>query len=127
MSRDDDRLVYSSEHGVVGDARDRKPGRDTSRKGRARDRGRAAGKGDPQDGVARVRRDRKGRKGKTVTTVTGLPLSEAELRDLTAALKRRCGSGGSLVERVIEIQGDHVDTLVGELEARGLKVKRAGG
>ncbi len=46
--------------------------------------------------------------------------------DLTAALKRRCGSGGALKDGIIEIQGDHRDTLVHELEERGFKVKRVG-
>ncbi len=79
------------------------------------------------DGVVRVRREVKGRRGKTVTTVSGVPLPDSELRELAAELKRRCGTGGSSKDGVIEIQGDHRDTLVGELEARGFTVKRAGG
>lgn len=79
------------------------------------------------DGIARVRRETKGRKGKTVTTITGVPLPEDEARDLAKDLKRRCGTGGSFKDGVIEIQGDHADTLVAELEERGFKVKRAGG
>jgi len=79
------------------------------------------------DGIVRVRREVKGRRGKTVTTVSGVPLGRDELRDLAGELKRRCGSGGSVVEGVIEIQGDHCDALVSELEARGYTVKRAGG
>lgn len=79
------------------------------------------------DGVVRVRRETKGRSGKTVTTVSGVPLPEAELRHLAKDLKRRCGSGGSLKDAVIEIQGDHRDALVKELEAQGYSVKRAGG
>ncbi|KUM39793.1 translation initiation factor Sui1 [Pseudomonas sp. EpS/L25] len=79
------------------------------------------------DGIARVRRETKGRGGKTVTTVTGVPLEGDELRELASALKRRCGTGGAFKEGIIEIQGDHVDLLVGELEKRGFKTKRAGG
>ena len=79
------------------------------------------------DGVVRVRREVKGRRGKTVTTVSGVPLPDSELRNLAAELKRRCGTGGSSKDGVIEIQGDHRDTLVGELEERGFTVKRAGG
>ena len=50
-----------------------------------------------------------------------------ELQKLAGDLKRKCGTGGALKDGVIEIQGDHRDTLVAELEARGFKVKRAGG
>jgi translation initiation factor 1 len=78
------------------------------------------------DGVVRVGREVKGRRGKPVTTISGVPLDEAGLRDLASELKRRCGSGGSVKEGVIEIQGDHRDELVPLLEARGLRVKRSG-
>jgi translation initiation factor 1 len=74
-----------------------------------------------------VRREVSGRAGKTVTTVDGVPLDEGRLRELASELKRRCGSGGSLKAGVIEIQGDHCETLVEELRARGYEVKRAGG
>ena len=79
------------------------------------------------DGIVRVRREVKGRRGKTVTTISGVPLAESELLDLAAELKRRCGTGGSAKDGVIEIQGDHRDTLVDELAERGYTVKRAGG
>jgi translation initiation factor 1 len=79
------------------------------------------------DGVVRVRRETKGRGGKTVTVVSGLPGDEAVLKALAGELKRRCGSGGTLKEGVLEIQGDHCELLLAELAARGLKVKRAGG
>jgi translation initiation factor 1 len=79
------------------------------------------------DGIVRVGRTSKGRGGKTITEVKGVQLPEAELRDLAKALKRRCGTGGTLKDGVIEIQGDQRDTLVAELEARGFTVKRSGG
>jgi translation initiation factor 1 len=79
------------------------------------------------DGTVRVSRESKGRKGKTVTIVTGVPLDDEALRGLLAELKRMCGSGGTLKEGVIEIQGDHRDKLAGELVKRGFKVKIAGG
>jgi translation initiation factor 1 len=79
------------------------------------------------DGVVRVRRETKGRKGKSVTVVTGVPLGPAELAKLGKQLKKRCGSGGTVKDGTIEIQGDHRDTLVSELEGRGWTVKRAGG
>lgn len=79
------------------------------------------------DGIARVRRESKGRGGKTVTTITGVPLAEAELKELASALKRRCGTGGALKDGVIEIQGDHVQLLLDELVKRGFKAKKSGG
>ena len=79
------------------------------------------------DGVVRVRREVKGRNGKTVTTIAGVGLADDALRELGSELKRRCGTGGSVKDGVIEIQGDHRDALVAELEARGYTVKRAGG
>lgn len=79
------------------------------------------------DGVVRVGRETKGRKGKGVTVVTGLALPVAELAALATRLKKRCGSGGTVKDGVIEIQGDHRDAVVAELTALGMKVKRAGG
>ena len=79
------------------------------------------------DGIARVRRESKGRGGKTVTTIQGLILTLEELKNLTAALKKRCGCGGSLKDGVIEIQGDQVQLLIEELEKRGFTAKKSGG
>ncbi len=80
-----------------------------------------------RDGIVRVSRAVAGRKGKGVSVVAGLPLAGAELEALAGELKRRCGSGGTVRDGCIEIQGDHRDLLVRELEGRGYKVKRAGG
>ena len=77
--------------------------------------------------MVRVGRASKGRKGKPVTTITGLPLSPADAKALATELKRLCGSGGTLKDGVIEIQGEHRDTLVTELEGRGYRVVRSGG
>jgi translation initiation factor 1 len=74
-----------------------------------------------------VGRETKGRKGKGVTVITGVPLPPTELTELGAALKKLCGSGGTVKGGVIEIQGDHRDRLVEELAKRGWTVKRAGG
>ena len=79
------------------------------------------------DGIVRVRRETKGRGGKTVTTVSGVLLKEAELKELAAALKKRCGCGGALKDGVIEIQGEHVELLITELTKRGFTVKKSGG
>jgi translation initiation factor 1 len=83
--------------------------------------------GPPSDGVVRVSRQTKGRRGKGVTLVTGVPLAGEELAKLARELKKRCGSGGTLRDGVIEIQGDHRDALVQQLSARGWTVKRSGG
>lgn len=79
------------------------------------------------DGTVRLLLEKKGRGGKTVTLVTGLTGNPDELRALAADLKRRCGTGGTLKDGVIEIQGDHRDTIAEALKARGMKVKKAGG
>ncbi len=81
----------------------------------------------PGDGIVRVGRETKGRKGKGVTVVTGMPLAGEELAALAGRLKKRCGSGGTVRDGVIEVQGDHRDVLLSELAALGWKVKRSGG
>jgi translation initiation factor 1 len=79
------------------------------------------------DGIVRVGRETKGRKGKGVTIVSGVPLDSAGLLALGKELKKRCGSGGTVKDGTIEIQGDHRDMLIEELQKRGWKVKRCGG
>jgi translation initiation factor 1 len=81
----------------------------------------------PGDGVVRILRDSKGRKGKTVTLITGLPLTIDALHILLSELKRRCGTGGALKDGVLEIQGDHRETLLAELKKRSFNAKIAGG
>jgi len=77
------------------------------------------------DGIARVRREV--RRGKPMTVVMGLPLNDADLRALGKVLKKKCSSGGSAKDGQIEVQGDHRDVIVRELESRGYTVKLAGG
>jgi translation initiation factor 1 len=79
------------------------------------------------DGIVRVMRDRKGRGGKTVTVIDGVMGSEAELTTLAQQLKKLCGSGGTVKDGNIEIQGDHCDKVMAKLTELGYKVKRAGG
>ncbi|MFC1706226.1 translation initiation factor [Planctomycetota bacterium] len=79
------------------------------------------------DGVVRVRAEKKGRRGKVVTTVTGVPLKKSALKTLARDLRKHCGSGGTVKNGVIEVQGDFVDALLSELRKRGFTVKRAGG
>lgn len=75
----------------------------------------------------RVGRQTKGRRGKGVTIVSDLPLPPDRLADFAAQLKQRLGTGGTVKEGQIEIQGDHRDRIVAELEALGYRVKRVGG
>jgi len=77
--------------------------------------------------AVRVGREIKGRAGKGVTTVTGLPLSLSDIDSLAAKLKKRCGSGGTVRDGVIEIQGDHRDAIVAELTKLGWAAKKSGG
>jgi len=79
------------------------------------------------DGRVRVRRETKGRKGKGATTVSGVPVDDAALRELAGRLKKRCGVGGSVKDGVIELQGDHRETVVALLRAEGHDVVLAGG
>lgn len=111
-------LVYSTDHGRIC------PGCGKPKAGCVCRRQASVPKG---DGFVRVGRQTQGRKGKGVTVITGLPLQAEELHGLASELKRRCGTGGTVKDGVIEIQGDHRDALVDELGRRGYKAKRAGG
>ena len=111
--RDERVLVYSTDGGLPlpapGARRKTQPG--------------AAGKAMPDDGIVRVAREK--RRASVVTVIHGLAASEL---DATAKeLKRHCGTGGTAKGGVVELQGDHRDKVVAFLEARGLRVKRAGG
>jgi len=79
------------------------------------------------DGIVRVSRETKGRAGKGVTLVRGLALDADALTQLARELKAACGSGGTVKDGVIEIQGEHRDRVIAALRARGMTVKAAGG
>ncbi len=79
------------------------------------------------DGIVRVSHETKGRKGKGVTVVRGVALDAAALAQLGRHLKAACGTGGTSKDGVLEIQGDHRDTVIAALQRRGLTVRRAGG
>jgi translation initiation factor 1 len=79
------------------------------------------------DGVVRVSRETKGRAGKGVTLVKGLALEPLALAALGKQLKTACGSGGTVKDGVIEVQGDHCERVMEALKAQGFVVKRAGG
>jgi translation initiation factor 1 len=79
------------------------------------------------DGIVRVSRETKGRAGKGVTLVKGLALDAEALTALAKQLKAACGSGGTVKDGVIEVQGDHCERVIEQLKKQGWAVKRAGG
>jgi len=79
------------------------------------------------DGVIRIQRETKGRKGKTVTAIYGFDPEDANLKQIAARLKSRCGSGGSVKNGIIILQGNHRKTVQAELTEAGFTVKLAGG
>ncbi|OYU76313.1 MAG: stress response translation initiation inhibitor YciH [Burkholderiales bacterium PBB5] len=79
------------------------------------------------DGIARVSRETKGRGGKTVTLVRGLPLAPDALTALGKRLRTACGTGGTLKDGVLELQGDHAERTLAWLQGEGFRVKRTGG
>ena len=81
----------------------------------------------PSDGIAKVRRETKGRKGKGVLVISGLGLDPSELKKLASQLKKSCGTGGSVVDETIEVQGDNKEKVKQVLENDGFKVKFIGG
>jgi translation initiation factor 1 len=119
---DNSRLVYSTETGQVCPACQKPVSKCACKKKKSR----------PQtnikiDGTIRIQREVKGRKGKTVTTVSGFQFTADELKNLAAQLKRRCGTGGSVKDGIIIIQGDHRDALLSELKKQGYSAKLSGG
>ncbi len=78
------------------------------------------------DGTVRVRYETKGRKGKGVTLITGIPLNHKELKVLGKQLKKRCGTGGTVKEGIIEIQGDQRATVLEALQKKEWTVKLLG-
>ena len=81
----------------------------------------------PGQQVAHIRREKKGRRGKTVTVVYNLQLKPEDLKSLGKHLKQACGTGGTVKDGNIEIQGDHRDQVAAELEGLGYKTKFTGG
>ena len=107
MPNKESRLVYSTDSGRIKEA--------------------SVAQSIETDGIVRIRSETKGRKGKGVSLVSGLALGEAALKTLAKQLKQKCSTGGTIKEGIIEIQGDHRDTLKAELEKLGHIVKLAGG
>ena len=122
MSQDSFKTVYSTEKTVC-----RKCGQETCVCRRAA-QSTATSQARPQgSGQVRVSRETKGRKGAGVTVVTGLAMSDAQLRDLLSGCKKRLGCGGTLRDGVLEFQGEHRDVLVKHLASLGISAKKAGG
>ncbi|MDO6526766.1 stress response translation initiation inhibitor YciH [Motilimonas sp. 1_MG-2023] len=105
---DNSRLVYSTETGRIDETKKAETIPET-------------------DGIVRIRRETKGRKGKGATCISGLGLAEKELKELAKALKKRSGSGGTVKDHVIEMQGDQRELAKAFLEQKGFTVKLAGG
>jgi translation initiation factor 1 len=80
-----------------------------------------------QEQTAYLHRETKGRGGKTVTLVKNLVLSEKDMKVLAKSLKQACGTGGTIKDGLIEIQGDHRQQIADVLRKQGFKVKIAGG
>ena len=122
--RDGDTLVYSSDPTAADVARGPAPERS-----RAAPRDGRGGRRDgaPADAVVRIWLERQGRNGKPVSIVRGLRLDAAALGALATRLKRACGSGGTVKDGEILIQGDHRARIAAELGNDGLRVKLAGG
>jgi translation initiation factor 1 len=111
----ENRLVYSTDAGRICSACEKPQNQCV-----CADRAKQAVQG---DGNVKLRRETKGRGGKTVVVITGLPLNQLEMSALVTALKKRCGSGGTIKDGAIEIQGEHLDTIRAELVKRGFKPK----
>jgi len=103
----DDSLVYSTDSGRISQSKQKNV--------------------TPSDGFARIRRETKGRKGKGVVVISGLGLDKKALKELATKLKKTCGTGGSVVDETIEVQGDKREVIQQVLEKAGFKVKFTGG
>jgi translation initiation factor 1 len=112
MTKDNNRTVWSSEQGDL-----RKTG----------SKHRKIASLPPHQQTIYLHRDSKGRGGKPVTLVKNLVLSEEDMKELAKRLKQVCGSGGTVKEKIIEIQGEQRERIAGELKKMGYRVKIAGG
>ncbi|QFH71760.1 stress response translation initiation inhibitor YciH [Enterobacter sp. E76] len=108
MKDDNSRLVYSTDTGRI-------------------DEPKAQPERPKGDGIVRIQRQTSGRKGKGVCLITGIDQDDATLNKIAAELKKKCGCGGAVKDGIIEIQGDKRDLIKTLLEAKGMKVKLAGG
>jgi translation initiation factor 1 len=119
----DNRLVYSTESGRICPSCGNPIAKCTCKKKKPTKKQSTY----PNDGIVRIRREVKGRKGKTVTAVFGVPLDDKKLQQFAKTLKQKCGTGATVKDGVIIIQGDHRETLLKEIKQQGYTVKLAGG
>jgi translation initiation factor 1 len=112
MPIDHNALVYSTEHG------------DLRKRQSSAPQGLAL---PPSQQTAFIHRTSKGRGGKVVTLIKNLHLAPDDYKAVAKHLKQTCGSGGTIKDGVIEIQGDHRETIAAALQQLGYKTKMAGG
>ena len=112
MSKNNRPIVWSSSHGDLRQEK-RTPARTKSLP--------------PSQQTVYLHRESKGRKGKGVSLVKNLALNEKDMKTLAKNLKQSCGSGGTVKNGIIEIQGDHRKRISEVLERLGYKTKIAGG
>jgi translation initiation factor 1 len=113
MPRENSRTVWSSEQGDLRKKGDKPSVLSTSLP--------------PQQQTVYLHRESKGRVGKGVTLLKGLMLTESDLTALAKAIKQVCGTGGTVKDGVIEIQGEQREKIAELLKKLGYKVKMAGG
>jgi len=113
MKEPDSKLVYSTEHAVP--RKEKRANRNPTT---------AAA---PAKRRTIVRLDRKCRGGKSVTVIEGLPLLDEDSEKLLKQLKAKLGTGGTVKNGTLEIQGDHCNAVLAELSRIGYLPKRSGG
>lgn len=118
MSKDEHRTVWSSEQGDLRKKKDVTPLPSPERKGESLS---------PRQQTVYLHRESSGRGGKAVTLVKNLVLSAEDLKSLAKKLKQECGTGGTIKEDVIEMQGEQRQKIAAVLQKLGYKVKIAGG
>lgn len=121
------RLVYSTETGKMCPACGKPAAGCPCRKGKKQKQSAPKPAQFKNDGIVRILREVKGRGGKCVSIVYGLEMDETRLKQIAKKLKNICGTGGSVKDGAIIIQGDHRQKLQTELQRQGLTVKLAGG
>jgi len=119
---DNARLVYSTESGRVCPECGRSVKRCACKQKKSKPQSRVQ-----TDGIIRIGREKKGRKGKTVTTISGFQETTDNVKQIAKKLKGMCGTGGSIKDGVIIIQGDHRQTIRSELSKQGFNTKLSGG